>query len=376
MRILAIGLFAALLTGQTMAAVKPIAKPAPKSMATAKPGPALALKTGLPEAKQTSPKGVAKAAHPAAPASASARPVPVKHTADGSTEATPAMWVVHGPKGTLYLLGSIHVLPKNVHWQTPEIVAAMKKADTFVFETKMDDESWSDARAQYPKDMLLPIDLALPSFFDQEMRDDYQHVIFRIHANPDGLVYLRPWVAAKALQGQAEGGDSMKGFSTDEGVDVNVYKAAKARGVTQFIPLETVASHLHLLTDDGNIEEGMAELRLTLKRLLKETSDKTIAERMYSAWCRGDVKALAAVGPDNPLMPPDEHKTLLEDRNRAWIPQIAAMLNQKHTYFMTVGAFHLVGKIGVPTLLREKGYRVDGPDLVAASTNPAPLRSF
>ena len=117
------------------------------------------------------------------------------------------------------------------------------------------------------KDILLPLDLSLPSFFDHEMRDDYQHVIFRIHGDPDGLVYLRPWVAAKVLQGQADGSENVTGLSPEEGVDKKVYEAAKARGA-QFRAFETVALHLHLLTDNGNIDEGMTELRRTLKKLL------------------------------------------------------------------------------------------------------------
>jgi uncharacterized protein YbaP (TraB family) len=289
-------------------------------------------------------------------------------------EATPAMWVVHGPKGTAYLLGSIHYLPKNVHWQTPEIAAAMKRADTFVFEVPMDDDAWSNARAEYPKDTLLPLDISLPSLFDQEMRDDYQHVIFRIHGDPDGLVYLRPWVAAQQLQAQAYGAENVKGLSLDEGVDHKVYEAAKARGA-KFRAFETVALHLHLLTDNGNIDEGMTELRRTLKSLLAETSDQTAQQRLFDAWYRGDTKALA-VSSDDTLkqMSPAGRKALLEDRNRAWIPQIAAMLNEKHTYFITVGAAHLVGNIGVPTLLRERGFRVDGPDMVV-SANASGLRA-
>jgi uncharacterized protein YbaP (TraB family) len=65
---------------------------------------------------------------------------------------------------------------------------------------------------------------------------------------------------------------------------------------------------------------------------------------------------------------------MLEDRNRAWIPQIAAMLNEQHTYFITVGAAHLVGPLGLPTLLRERGFRVDGPDTVV-SANANGLRA-
>jgi len=289
-------------------------------------------------------------------------------------DATPAMWVVHGPKGTAYLLGSIHQLPKNVHWQTPEIMAAMKHADTFVFEVPMDDDAWSHAREEYPKDTLLPIDISLPSFFDQEMRDDYQHVMFRIHADPEGLVYLRPWVAAQQIQAQAYGAENVKGLSLDEGVDHKVYEAAKARGA-KFRAFETVALHLHLLTDNGNIDEGMTELRRTLKLLLAETSDQTAQQRLFDAWYRGDTKALA-VSSDDTLkhMSPAGRKAMLEDRNRSWIPQIAAMLNEKHTYFITVGAAHLVGKIGVPTLLRERGFRVDGPDTVV-SVNANGLRA-
>ena len=55
----------------------------------------------------------------AAPAFAEDAPTPVVH-------ATPAMWVVHGPRGTAYLLGSVHALPKNIEWQTPAIKAAIK----------------------------------------------------------------------------------------------------------------------------------------------------------------------------------------------------------------------------------------------------------
>lgn len=273
--------------------------------------------------------------------------------------ATPAMWVVHGPKGTAYLLGSFHMLPKNLNWQTPEITAAMKCADTFVFEIPMDVESREKAKEILQKDAYLPIDLSLPSFFDQEMRDDYRQVMFQIHGHADGLVYLRPWVAAMVLQGQADG--SLKGLLPEEGVDNKVYAAAQARGVKQFRALETDALQIRLLTDNGNIDEGLAALRQTFKKLLAESSDQTAGQRLFDAWRKGDVKALAALGPDNPEMTPEARKALLEDRNHAWVPELVAMLNEKHTYFVTVGAAHLVGKIGVPNLLRAQGYRVDGP---------------
>jgi uncharacterized protein YbaP (TraB family) len=275
--------------------------------------------------------------------------------------ATPAMWVVHGPKGTAYLLGSIHVLPKNVNWQTPEIAAAMKRADTFVFEVPMDADSKAIASTSFQNDTYLPVEVSLPSFFDQEMRDEYRDVVFRIHGNAEGLVYLRPWVAAMVLQGQADGSLDMKGFVSEEGVDNKVYAEAEARGVKRFRAFETWDSHVHLLTGDGDLDEGLSALRQTFKRLLSQPGDQTLSERMFDAWRKGDTKASAAIGPDGSAMTPAGRKAMLDDRNQAWIPQIVAMLNEKHTYFITVGCFHLVGKGGVPNLLRAKGYRVDGP---------------
>src|SRR5579864_3313348 len=50
----------------------------------------------------------------------------------------PALWTVHGAKGTAYLFGSVHVLPSGLNWKFPTLLAAMKRSDTFVFEIPLD----------------------------------------------------------------------------------------------------------------------------------------------------------------------------------------------------------------------------------------------
>jgi uncharacterized protein YbaP (TraB family) len=51
-------------------------------------------------------------------------------------------------------------------------------------------------------------------------------------------------------------------------------------------------------------------------------------------------------------------KTMLDDRNIAWIPKIEKSIGAQPT-FIAVGAAHLGGKNGVVNLLREKGYKVE-----------------
>src|SRR6476619_1111110 len=103
--------------------------------------------------------------------------------------ATPAMWTVHGSKGTVYMLGSIHALPKNVHWQTPQLMARMAEADIFVFEVPMDAGSRAYAASYFRENALMPAGMSLPSMFDAEMRSDFRDVVMLTHADPTYIVY-------------------------------------------------------------------------------------------------------------------------------------------------------------------------------------------
>src|SRR6185312_11608935 len=100
--------------------------------------------------------------------------------ADGEppvVHATPAMWTVHGPKGTAYLLGSVHALPDNIEWQTPQIMDAIRKSGTFVFEVPMQLDDRERAGRLLGENMLLPISTSLPSYFDSEMRGEWNAAI-------------------------------------------------------------------------------------------------------------------------------------------------------------------------------------------------------
>jgi hypothetical protein len=98
-----------------------------------------------------------------------------------------------------------------------------------------------------------------------------------------------------------------------------------------------------------------------LRAAMKTASTMSMVpfQKLLTAWETHDMAGLKAAGPDR--MSPAERKTVLDDRNSAWVPQIEKMLNEKRTFFITVGAAHLVGAQGVPAKLRAAGYRVDGP---------------
>jgi uncharacterized protein YbaP (TraB family) len=271
--------------------------------------------------------------------------------------ATPAMWTVHGSKGTVYMLGSIHALPKNMHWQTQQLMARLNDADTFVFEVPMDAAARAHAATYFRDNALMPAGMSLPSMFDSEMRSDFRDVVMLTHADPTYIVYMRPWLAALVLEGAASG---TTGLYPAEGVDNKVYALAKARGITQFRALERDQDQFKLFIKEGHEQDEVSDLRITFKDILAHhgKDDKDL----LPAWRKGDTKKLAALLPENKGTSAVFRKAWLDDRNRKWVPQIEAMLNEQHTFFITVGAAHLVGPTGVPNLLRKAGYKVDGPN--------------
>jgi uncharacterized protein YbaP (TraB family) len=274
--------------------------------------------------------------------------------------ATPAMWTVHGSKGTVYLLGSVHALPENIEWQTPDIRAAIRHSSTFVFEVPMQIDARERASRLLGDNMLLPSNTSLPAYFDSEMRSEFRDAVEHTQVTPEFLVRLRPWYAAKLLTGAMTRGPTL---FADEGVDNKIAAIARDRGAS-FRALETDEFQLHMLMGSATPTNELAMLRTAMKQA--SNMRMTPFNKLLTAWETGDIAATAATGPD--IMAPAERKIVLDDRNSAWVPQIEKMLNERRVFFITVGAAHLVGPLGVPEQLRAAGYQVNGPAIQGKTT--------
>jgi uncharacterized protein YbaP (TraB family) len=270
------------------------------------------------------------------------------------TQAHPALWTVHGPKGTAYLLGSIHVLPPEMQWRTPQIDAALRSAAVFVFEIPMGDAQKQEIQEFIKENGMLPPGVGLPSLLTADVRKDYNAALNLTHVPPEILTPMRPWLALLMLEA---GSVSQQHLSVESGLDRQVYAYALKRPHVTFGAFETPAQQLRLLMpEDQSLE--LQEFDAGLKELLNETMS---VNDLIDAWARGDVKKLNDLMNSGFNDNPKAEKTLFDDRNRTWVAQLKSMLNQRHIYFVTVGAGHLAGAKGLPALLRAAGYRVDGP---------------
>jgi uncharacterized protein YbaP (TraB family) len=83
---------------------------------------------------------------------------------------------------------------------------------------------------------------------------------------------------------------------------------------------------------------------------------------MVRAWTSGDAQAMESALSD--AVPPDPSlapivKKLFDERNVKMLSKIEGYLNSNGSYFVIVGAGHLVGERGLVELLKSRGYVVE-----------------
>lgn len=267
--------------------------------------------------------------------------------------AAPALWHVKGPKGDAWLLGSIHVLPPDLPWLSRTIARAVARSDTFVFEVPLNEDTQAKAQELIRSRGLLPPGQTLRDLLPPASRDNFDAVVASSGLDPNLVGRERPWLAG--LQLTLAQAARMK-FATDAGVDASLMaEAAKSHRPTRY--LETVEQQFRVIIPDDTALE-LEQFESDLKDL---SSLEGKLQPLVDAWMAGDQKALDTLINGEMDAFPAARKALLDDRNQNWVPQIEKMLEERHTYFITVGAGHLAGEKGVPALLRKAGYKVTGP---------------
>src|SRR5579863_647385 len=133
-------------------------------------------------------------------ASKEGSPKPAKVEQAGSTKSlNPALFKLVNAKGTIYLLGSIHMLPAGLSWHTPALDQAINTADVFVFEANLDNATaefhyFMDNQGYLPRGQTLHKMLSPPAL------KKYVALIEDFHIDSAKLDYLRPGVAVFMLE--------------------------------------------------------------------------------------------------------------------------------------------------------------------------------
>jgi uncharacterized protein YbaP (TraB family) len=267
-------------------------------------------------------------------------------------QATPVLWTVERGGKTLYLFGSIHLLPPEMKWKRAEIERAREAAQVFVFEAPL--EEGGQAMAKFVEEGgKLPAGRTLKDVLPAALHADMEKAAWQVQYPPKLLAPLRPWLAAVYLELYAY---LNLGFSSYYGVDHVIEEEAKARRA-EFAYFETVGEQLAYFARLKRRTE-VAYLRATVRGVLEQPN---LPVELLNAWAQGRTGELARLVDEGFKDVPELRTQLIVTRNRKWLPRLRQMIASDKTHFVTVGVGHLVGRDSLIALLRAKGYKVTGP---------------
>lgn len=268
----------------------------------------------------------------------------------GNAHAEPALWAVSGSQNTVYLFGSVHLLPEGGFAMDGALAEAYRDAERICFEvdsSRLDPATTTSitlARAMDPQGRGL-FEL-LGSAADR----------VRASAAAAGIEIAQfapfePWFAGLTISVLAL---QQHGYDVEHGVE-QIIEASADRDGKDRCGLETLDFQLGML--DGMPAD--LQQKLLLQSLEEAGHVDEVIKPLLAAWRAGDERALIRSLDEDFEDYPELAEQLIFVRNQRWAGLVGDMLDETDDILLVVGALHLVGKRGLPELLRERGFAVE-----------------
>jgi uncharacterized protein YbaP (TraB family) len=272
-----------------------------------------------------------------------------QQTAADARPARPALWRIADRDTTIYLFGSIHLLPKDMSWHTPALNNAIAKSQGLVLETVLDKNPAAMASLMQQ----IGMSPNLPPVLDRVPADKRKLVEAAVKKAGVPLAVLdkfETWAVALTL---ASAGLRDIGLSTEFGVEDTLRKSFSDAGKS-VSGLESPAEQLGYF--DTLPEATQREFLIGVLED-NQNASKEFA-KMIRAWASGDTAMIAATFDDELKTSAPLADALLIKRNQRWTGWLANRMKQPGTVFVAVGAGHLAGPNSVQAMLAKRGFRV------------------
>ena len=271
-------------------------------------------------------------------------------TVTPTTAAHPALWEVSDQDTTIYLFGTIHLLPDNYNWRTPTIDKAIASSGSLYVETIVDPKN--------PQPLIMAIRKlgyanGLPPLADRI--DPAKRPLLEAAIAKSGIPRpifdrMETWAAAFTLLGVQYREIGLGGENGPEQTLRDAFGAA-GKPVGQLETNEQQIGFFDVLPESAqrSLLEGAIEG--------KESASLDFSG-MLRGWANGDVDLIAKTFNRDLADSPALRETLIDRRNANWSHWIEQRMAQPGVVFLAVGAGHLAGSDSVQSKLERDGYRV------------------
>jgi hypothetical protein len=261
-------------------------------------------------------------------------------------DTSPLFYEITAPDGEVegWMLGTIHLLPDDVVWQTDRIEKVVDEADLLMVEIA----DLGNTREIGQIFVELGTTRGMPAITQRVKPSERPALLDQIERagfSPSDFSAIETWAAALMLaQGNAIG-------EAENGVDRVIMSEFSDREIVEF---EGALAQLTIFDRLAEVDQ-----RVLLSNTIIEPGDaEKEAEQLVRAWLTGDVDAIEKLTTTGAMEDREVRNALLVDRNTAWMNKLTRLLRTPEKPLVAVGAAHLVGPDGLPALLEKRGYTV------------------
>ena len=265
------------------------------------------------------------------------------------------LWEVARPDGgggVAHLLGSVHLSEQEMSFD-PAVDLALAAADTLVLEIAPEDMNPADIAYLSVERGHFQGGRTLDQVVDTETWLALEERVAEYGLPIDSFLPMEPWFALLTLQMLAL---QREGYDVEKGVETKLAEDAQEHGKPTE-GLETPQQQLDVF-DNLPLELQERQLREFLAQSGGEGGDLSV---LLDAWRKGDAARLeqelfGELDRDPSLAP--YYELFYFDRNDRMARGIAERVDAGGRWFVAVGAGHVVGARGIPSLLSQHGYLV------------------
>lgn len=257
------------------------------------------------------------------------------------------MWSISDDNSTVYLLGSIHIADSSIYPLNEVIENAFEESENLVLELNVNEI-----------DPIKLFELAtlqdgssLKDYVSEEHYEYFKDKLSKLGLTEAIFSRFKPWMAAVTAM-QVEMSDI--GMDAKYGIDAHFLRKAYEREmpISNLETIDSQAAAFDSLTiySDDFIDYSLSEIQMTeneMKVLLK-------------AWSEGEDEIVNQI--INETDDIESHNKVLEillyNRNKKMASKIMDYLKEDRTYFVVVGAAHLIGEKSIFDYL-DKTYKYE-----------------
>ena len=259
-------------------------------------------------------------------------------------------WKATKGQGTVYLVGSVHMLTSDFYPLPPSLDAGLKDSDLLVEEANLAEMLSPNMQFSMLSRGMLPAGQTLDKVLSPGTL-----ALLNKHAGTLGmpieaLKLFKPWMLAMTIEAMEW---QKAGFDAELGLDKHFFDRAQVDNKS-IQGLETTDFQISLF-DNMTMDQQDRFLAETLKGVATETAS---VGKLAAFWKAGDLAGIERLVLADVKEDPVVYDRLLVARNRAWLPKIEALFSRPRHAFVVVGAAHLVGPDGLLAMLKAKGYQL------------------